>query len=174
MEPTENSNIETTKTYPSTEEAKKLSEQDWKQILTEQEYKVLWESGTERSYTGDLLNNKEQGVYVTAGCGLPVFTSKTKYDSKTGWPSFYDVIEENIILQEDNSLFTKRVEILSTCGEHLGHVFTDGPEPTGLRYCINGPVAKRTSQRSDENSEKHPIFQSFYRRETTLFSTVNI
>jgi peptide-methionine (R)-S-oxide reductase len=130
--------IDTTeKEYPTIDQALTMSESDWKSILTVQEYEILWESGTERSGTGDLLENKEAGTYVTAGCGLPVFTSETKYDSKTGWPSFYDVIEENIILQEDNSLFATRIEILSTCGEHLGHLFQDGPEPTGLRYCIN-------------------------------------
>lgn len=111
---------------------------EWKELLTEQEFHIMWEKGTEYPGTGDLLDNKKKGTYVTAGCKIPVFHSSTKFDSGTGWPSFYDVLDKgNIILKEDNILGFKRVEILSKCGEHLGHVFRDGPEPTGLRYCIN-------------------------------------
>lgn len=111
----------------------------WKQLLDEERYDILWEKGTERAFTGELLNNKREGVYVTAGCRIPVFSSVHKYKSGTGWPSFWEVLDEgNIQLEDDYSWFgSKRIEVLSACGEHLGHVFDDGPEPTGLRYCIN-------------------------------------
>ncbi len=126
--------------YPSPNEQGEieLPKQEWRNLLTPFEYKVLWEKGTERAFTGDLLKNEKNGTYITAGCGLPVFHSDTKYESGTGWPSFYaPLIEENVILKEDNTFGLKRIEVLSKCGEHLGHVFNDGPEPTGLRYCIN-------------------------------------
>ena len=119
------------------EEASKMSKDDWMKILTEEEYKILWKKGTERAFSGEYDKNFKKGVYVTKGCRIPVFTSDTKFDSGTGWPSFYDAIIENVILKEDNTLFTKRTEVLSMCGEHLGHVFDDGPEPTGKRFCMN-------------------------------------
>ncbi len=110
----------------------------WKQLLTPEQYKVLWRNGTEPAFTGELLHNKENGVYVTAGCRLPVFHSNHKFESGTGWPSFWEMFnEENVVLKKDWSWGMKRTEILSKCGEHLGHVFEDGPDPTGLRYCIN-------------------------------------
>lgn len=110
----------------------------WKQLLPEEQYEILWEKGTERPFTGDLLENKEQGVYVSAGCRLPVFHSNHKFESGTGWPSFWEVFnEDNVVLKEDRSWGMRRTEVLSACGEHLGHVFHDGPEPTGLRYCLN-------------------------------------
>lgn len=110
----------------------------WRQLLTPQQFDVLWNAATERPNTGALLHNKGEGVYVTAGCRLPVFDSRHKYDSGSGWPSFWDSLYmENIVLKKDYSWGMRRVEILSTCGEHLGHVFEDGPDPTGLRYCIN-------------------------------------
>nr|WP_319024754.1 peptide-methionine (R)-S-oxide reductase MsrB [Microbulbifer hainanensis] len=110
----------------------------WRQLLPKEQYRILWEKGTERAYTGKLLHNKAEGTYVTAGCRLPVFSSKHKYDSGTGWPSFWDVAyPQNIVLKADYSLGMKRTEVLSACGEHLGHVFRDGPQPTGLRYCLN-------------------------------------
>ncbi len=110
----------------------------WKKILSEEQFDILWKSGTERAFSGGLLNEKRDGVFVTAGCRLPVFKSEHKFKSGTGWPSFWEVFdEENIILKEDRSWGMRRVEVLSKCGEHLGHVFDDGPEPTGLRYCIN-------------------------------------
>lgn len=111
----------------------------WKQILTPDQYNILWRAGTERAFTGELLKEKREGVYVTAGCRLPVFKSEHKYKSGTGWPSFWEALDkDNIILKEDYSWFgVKRIEVLSKCGEHLGHVFDDGPDPTGKRYCIN-------------------------------------
>ncbi|MCK9504423.1 MAG: peptide-methionine (R)-S-oxide reductase MsrB [Porticoccaceae bacterium] len=110
----------------------------WRQLLTPEQYHILWEEGTEKPFTGQLLNNKEEGVYVTAGCRLPVFHSRHKYESGTGWPSFWNVFDHNnVILRDDWSWGMKRIEVVSKCGEHLGHVFDDGPKPTGLRYCIN-------------------------------------
>ena len=110
----------------------------WKQMLTPEQYKVLWNSGTEPAFSGELLHQKEDGVYVTAGCRLPVFHSAQKFKSGTGWPSFWEMFDkENIVLKKDWSWGMRRTEVLSKCGEHLGHVFEDGPAPTGLRYCIN-------------------------------------
>lgn len=110
----------------------------WKQLLSPDEYRILWEKGTERAFTGSLLNNKSEGTYVSKGCRIPVFHSRHKFKSGTGWPSFWEAVDKgNIILKTDTSWGMKRTEVLSACGEHLGHVFDDGPEPTGLRYCIN-------------------------------------
>ncbi len=110
----------------------------WKKILTPKQFNILWEKGTERAFTGSLLKNKQKGTYVTAGCRLPVFHSSQKYKSGTGWPSFWEMHQaDNIKLEDDWSWMGRRTEVLSACGEHLGHVFPDGPEPTGLRYCIN-------------------------------------
>lgn len=116
-----------------------LSESQWKSRLTDQEFYVLREKGTERAFTGDLLKNKDQGVYVCAACKLPLFESKTKFESGTGWPSFYAPVNDaNVASEEDNAFGMVRIEVLcSRCGGHLGHVFPDGPKPTGLRYCIN-------------------------------------
>lgn len=115
-----------------------LTKEEWEKKLTPLQYKVIWEKGTEKSFSGDLLYNKRKGVYVTAGCKEPVFHSDNKYDSGTGWPSFWKPISPDaVIMRPDNDLGFERTEVLSKCGEHLGHVFNDGPEPTGLRYCIN-------------------------------------
>jgi peptide-methionine (R)-S-oxide reductase len=113
--------------------------QEWKNILSDQEYYVLRESGTERAFTGAYWNHKENGVYTCKGCGTHLFESDTKFKSGTGWPSYYDVVsKENVELVSDKSLGMTRSEVrCGKCGGHLGHVFDDGPAPTGLRYCIN-------------------------------------
>ena len=116
-----------------------LTAEQWREKLSPLEYKVLWKKGTEAPFSGELLYNKEKGTYVTAGCGQPVFSSEHKYDSKTGWPSFWKPISKDAVkIVPDNSFGLRRYEVVSSeCGEHLGHVFRDGPPPTGLRYCIN-------------------------------------
>ncbi len=115
------------------------SEKEWKEILSKDKFRVLRKKGTEPPFTGKLLYNKEKGVYVCAGCKNPLFSSHTKFDSGSGWPSFWDVISEGSVdLKPDYSLGMKRIEVLcSKCGGHLGHVFDDGPKPTGKRFCIN-------------------------------------
>jgi peptide-methionine (R)-S-oxide reductase len=116
-----------------------LSEQEWKKKLTDMEYHVLREEGTERAYSGDLEKNKKAGTYVCAGCGLPLFSSATKFESGSGWPSFYQPIKPEYIKEnKDVSYGMTRIEVeCARCGGHQGHVFDDGPRPTGLRYCIN-------------------------------------
>jgi len=110
----------------------------WKELLNPLQYKVMWSGGTERAHTGELLSEQRKGVFVTAGCKIPVFRSEHKFKSGTGWPSFWEALDkDNIVLKTDYSWGMKRVEVLTKCGEHLGHVFDDGPKPTGLRYCIN-------------------------------------
>lgn len=114
------------------------SDADWQDRLSEHEYKILRKKGTERAFTGDLLDNKAQGYYVCAGCGLVLFDSETKYDSGSGWPSFYAAYDDHIDEHHDSSFGMSRVEVIcKKCGGHLGHLFTDGPKPTGMRYCIN-------------------------------------
>lgn len=116
------------------------SEAEWEEELTEAEYYILRGKGTERAFTSDLLGNKEVGTYVCAACQLPLFESKTKFKSGTGWPSFYQPINQiNVAESSDRSYGMIRTEVLcARCDGHLGHVFPDGPAPTGLRYCING------------------------------------
>ena len=115
------------------------TEEEWRALLTEDQYAVLREEGTERPWTSELLDEKRKGAFHCAGCDLPLFPSETKFDSGTGWPSFWEEIKGNVAFKEDNSLFMKRTEEhCRRCGGHLGHLFDDGPEPTGLRHCING------------------------------------
>ena len=126
-------------------EEKDLTEDIYKQKLTPEQYHVLREGGTDIPFTHlEMLNNHENGTYVTADCGEPVFRSEQKFDSGTGWPSFWAPIDDDaVVLREDNSFGTKRIEVLGKkCGGHLGHVFDDGPEPTGKRYCINASALK--------------------------------
>jgi peptide-methionine (R)-S-oxide reductase len=115
------------------------SEAEWKAALSPQAFQVLRQQGTERAFTGEYWDNKEEGVYKCRGCQLPLFSSETKFKSGTGWPSFYTPIDKNNIAEEvDNSYGMRRVEVhCARCGGHQGHVFSDGPKPTGLRYCIN-------------------------------------
>ena len=117
----------------------KKKDDEWKLTLSPEQYKVLRECGTEPPFTGKYVNHKENGVYVCAACGNELFSSDTKYESGSGWPSFWDQVSEDAIeRREDNSLWMKRTEIIcKKCGGHLGHVFDDGPNPTGLRYCVN-------------------------------------
>jgi peptide-methionine (R)-S-oxide reductase len=112
---------------------------EWKQELSDFEYKVIREKGTERAGTGSLLNNKEEGIYHCRACGLELFKSDSKFESGTGWPSFYEPYsDENIYQETDYKIGYPRSEIMcNRCGGHLGHVFNDGPKPTGLRYCVN-------------------------------------
>jgi peptide-methionine (R)-S-oxide reductase len=121
------------------------SDAEWKQILTPEQYAVLRGHGTERPFTGEYVRSKTPGVYECAACGQPLFSSDTKFESGTGWPSFWDVIEAGSVeLRHDNSYGMIRVEVLcSRCGSHLGHVFDDGPrDTTGQRYCINSVALK--------------------------------
>ena len=117
----------------------KKSDVEWKQELTSEEFYVLRQKGTERAFTGDLLKNKKKGTYICKACELPLFSSKTKFKSGTGWPSFYAPINDtNVAEESDISYGMKRTEVLcKRCDGHLGHVFEDGPQPTGLRYCVN-------------------------------------
>jgi peptide-methionine (R)-S-oxide reductase len=112
---------------------------EWKKLLTPQQYRITRKKGTERAYTGEYWNNHDKGIYRCVACGNDLFSSETKYESGTGWPSYWaPVAEENIDTRDDFSLFRSRTEVLCIrCDAHLGHVFDDGPKPTGLRYCIN-------------------------------------
>ena len=116
------------------------TEEEWKKKLAPEQFHVLRKKGTEMPFTGKLLHNKETGMYVCAACGTKLFSSETKFDSGTGWPSFFKPAKKGSVeLKEDNSLFMRRIEVIcKKCGGHLGHVFDDGPKPTGKRYCING------------------------------------
>jgi peptide-methionine (R)-S-oxide reductase len=112
---------------------------EWRKQLTPAQYGVLRQAGTERPGSSPLNKEKRNGTFSCAGCALPLFSSKTKFESGTGWPSFYQALPNAVEEQSDTSLFMKRTEVLcNRCGGHLGHVFDDGPKPTGLRYCMNG------------------------------------
>ncbi len=115
------------------------TDEEWKQKLTQEQYEILRKKGTEAPFTGKYVNHHENGVYACAACGSPLFSSDTKFESGTGWPSFGDVVEKgNVELKEDTSMGMARTEVAcKTCNGHLGHLFDDGPTKTGKRYCIN-------------------------------------
>ena len=116
------------------------TEAEWRELLTPEQFQIMRQKGTERAFTGPFNNDHEDGVYHCAGCDAPLFTSDKKFDSGSGWPSFWNPVSpEAIDAHEDNAYGMRRVEVTcASCGAHLGHVFPDGPKPTGQRYCING------------------------------------
>jgi peptide-methionine (R)-S-oxide reductase len=128
-----------TSPMPLEKEPQSMSAEDWKKVLTPEQYEILREKGTERAFTGEYWNHKESGQYHCAGCGAPLFSSENKFDSGCGWPSYFKPMSDSVIAEHlDKSHGMIRTEVTcSKCGGHLGHVFTDGPAPTGLRYCIN-------------------------------------
>ena len=122
----------------SDREYRELSDEEWRERLTDEEYHILRERGTEPRFSGDLLDEKRDGAFVCAACGATLFDADTKFDSETGWPSFYDAVEGALETEVDTRHGMRRVEVsCARCGGHLGHVFEDGPDPTGKRYCIN-------------------------------------
>jgi peptide-methionine (R)-S-oxide reductase len=130
-----------------TEKMEKIvkSDEDWRRELTPEQYAVARQAATERPFTGKYVHNKVKGTYTCVACGLPLFSSETKFESGSGWPSFWDVVQTgNVELRHDNSHGMRRVEVVcSRCGSHLGHLFEDGPrQTTGLRYCINSASLK--------------------------------
>jgi len=136
-----------TMTTTETVDYRKLSDMDWRQRLTANQYMILRQHGTERPGSSPLNKEKRKGTFACAGCDLPLFSSDTKFESGTGWPSFYQPLANAVETKTDRSLFMTRTEVhCSRCLRHLGHVFDDGPPPTGLRYCMNGVALKFVPQ----------------------------
>lgn len=129
------------------------TDEEWRKQLTKSEYRILRNEGTEFPYTNEYWDNEEDGIYYCKACGLPLFHSDTKYKSGTGWPSFWAPIYEKVVEErEDNSYFMTRTEIVcARCGSHIGHVFEDGPEPTGLRYCMNSTALQFVKNANSDN-----------------------
>lgn len=134
---------------------KKLSEAEWRKKLSKEQYEILRNKGTEAPFSGELLHNKKNGTYHCVGCGAELFSSEHKFNSGSGWPSFYDIKStKSVRLVEDTSHNMRRVEVQCTvCGGHLGHVFNDAPaQPTGMRFCINSCALNFKTQKNDEKS----------------------
>ncbi|RPI69462.1 MAG: peptide-methionine (R)-S-oxide reductase [Ignavibacteriae bacterium] len=144
----------TTNTKDTTMFKVNKTEEEWRKQLSPFEYQVLREKGTERAFTGEYWDHHEDGTYTCKGCGAPLFSSNEKFDSGCGWPSYYDAIDSGaIVTKPDNTLGMMRTEIMcAKCGGHLGHVFDDGPKPTGLRYCVNSASVQFKS--SDDQPKK--------------------